>query len=272
RWTSKRASKREQYNTNSCSPQWDSEERDGNGAQNVELVVDLKHILTTLNNVVESLKALTKVVEEMRAENRDTKHRLNEGEQRIDILEKELEKEKKHNAALDSKFTALAQRLDDQENRARRNNLRILGFPEQREKGKPLQFLQEVLPKLLGLTDGTQLEVERAHHTLGPRPEAGQQPRPFIVKFLRFQDKKRIIRKVRERGTLEWEGNKILIFPDLSKELQEKRRRILDVKKTAEGKRSEIRTLLSSYPQDLSGGGKDYAFTDPKEAQTFWTR
>uniref|UniRef100_H3B4E2 L1 transposable element RRM domain-containing protein n=1 Tax=Latimeria chalumnae TaxID=7897 RepID=H3B4E2_LATCH len=188
-------------------------------------------ILTTLNNVVESLKALTNAVEEMRAENRDTKRRLNEGEQRIDILEKELEKEKKHNAALDPKITALAQRLDDQENRARRNNLRILGFPEQREKGKPIQFLQEVLPKLLGLADGTQLEVERAHRTLGTRPEAGQRPHPFIVKFLRFQDKERIIHKARERGTLEWEGNKILIFPDLSKELQEKRRRFLDVKK-----------------------------------------
>uniref|UniRef100_H3A8K8 Sema domain-containing protein n=1 Tax=Latimeria chalumnae TaxID=7897 RepID=H3A8K8_LATCH len=46
------------YNKNppptiSCSPQRDSEERDGNGAQNVEPAVDLKHILTTRNTVSE---------------------------------------------------------------------------------------------------------------------------------------------------------------------------------------------------------------------------
>uniref|UniRef100_H3API2 L1 transposable element RRM domain-containing protein n=1 Tax=Latimeria chalumnae TaxID=7897 RepID=H3API2_LATCH len=217
---------------------------------------------------VESLKALINAVEEMKAENRDFWCRLNEGEQRTDTLEKELEKKKQHTAVLDSKITVLTQKLDDQENRARRNNLRILGFPEQTEKVKPIQFLQEALPKLLGLADRMQLEVERAHCTLAPHPEAGQCPRPFIVKFLRFQEKEMIIRKARERGALEWEGNKILIFPDLSRELQEKRRRFLDVKKQL---REQGVKYGLFYPATLKIflGSKDYSFTDPKEAQAF---
>uniref|UniRef100_H3AWL7 L1 transposable element RRM domain-containing protein n=1 Tax=Latimeria chalumnae TaxID=7897 RepID=H3AWL7_LATCH len=228
-------------------------------------------ILATLNSIVESLKTLTNAIEEIKADNRDFLHRLNEVEQRTDTLEEELEKEKQHTAALDSKIAALAQRLDDQENRARRNNLRILGFPEHIEKGKPIQFLQDALPKLLGLADGTQLEMERAHRTLAPRPEAGQRPRPFIVRFLKFQEKEMIIRKAKERGALDWEGNKILIFPDLSKELQEKRKRFLDVKKQQRDHGVEYGLF---YPATLKIflEGKDYSFTNPKEAQAFWKK
>uniref|UniRef100_H3B7H5 L1 transposable element RRM domain-containing protein n=1 Tax=Latimeria chalumnae TaxID=7897 RepID=H3B7H5_LATCH len=230
-----------------------------------------KHILATLNNVVESLKALTNAVEEMRAENKDFQRRLNEVEQRTDALEEELEKEKQHTAALDSKTAALAQRLDDQENRARRNNLQILGFPEQIEKGKPIQFLQEALPKLLGLADGTQLEVERAHHTLAPHPEASQRLCPFIVTFLRFQEKEMIICKAKERGALDWEGNKILIFPDLSKELQEKRRTFLDVKKQLREQGAKYGLF---YPATLKIflEVRVYSFINPKEAQAFWKK
>uniref|UniRef100_H2ZWA1 L1 transposable element RRM domain-containing protein n=1 Tax=Latimeria chalumnae TaxID=7897 RepID=H2ZWA1_LATCH len=152
--------------------------------------------------------------------------------------------------------------------RARRNNLHILGFPEQIEQGKPIQFLQEALPKILELEDGIQLELEQAHHTLAPRPGADQRPRPFIVKFLRYQTKEMIIQKVREKGPLNWEGNKILIFPDLSKELQEKRRGFLEVKKQLRDR--EIRYGLF-YPAILkvTWERKDYSFNSPKDAQAF---
>uniref|UniRef100_H3A8S6 L1 transposable element RRM domain-containing protein n=1 Tax=Latimeria chalumnae TaxID=7897 RepID=H3A8S6_LATCH len=178
-----------------------------------------------------SINKLTNTVEELKTDNKRYWKHLIELEQRTGEIEEEQAKDKKHIAALNAKITSLAQKLDDQENRARRNNLRILGFPEQIEQGKPIQFLQEALPKILELEDGMQLEMERAHRTLAPRPGADQRPRPFIVKFLRYQTKEMIIRKVREKGTLNWEGNKILIFPDLSKELQEKRRGFLEVKK-----------------------------------------
>uniref|UniRef100_H3AFL7 L1 transposable element RRM domain-containing protein n=1 Tax=Latimeria chalumnae TaxID=7897 RepID=H3AFL7_LATCH len=211
-------------------------------------------ILTMLNKLIDS-------VNELKTDNKNFLHRLTEVEQRTGVMEEEPAKEKKQVAALDAKIMSLAQRLDDQENRARRNNLHILGFPEQIEKGKPIQFLQEVLPKTLGLDDGIQLELEQAHCSLAPRPDAGQRSRPFIVKFLRFQTKEMIIRKARERQQ----------DPHLSRELQEKRRRFTEVKKQL--REREIKYGLF-YPAILkiTWEGKDYSCNSPNEAQAFLKR
>uniref|UniRef100_H3AD16 L1 transposable element RRM domain-containing protein n=1 Tax=Latimeria chalumnae TaxID=7897 RepID=H3AD16_LATCH len=216
--------------------------------------------------MLDSLATLTNLVEELKGVNKEFLRCLNEVEQRTGSVEEELAEEKKRVAALDLRIAILVQRLDDQENRARRNNLRILGFPEQIEKGKPIQFLQEVLPKLLGLADGMQLE--RAHRSLVPRPAIGQHPRPFIVKFLRFPLKEMVIRRVRERGALVWEGNKILVFPDLSRELQEKRKKFMEVKKQLRDRGVKYGLF---YPAILKicMGGKDYSFNTPNEAQDF---
>uniref|UniRef100_H3B2I9 L1 transposable element RRM domain-containing protein n=1 Tax=Latimeria chalumnae TaxID=7897 RepID=H3B2I9_LATCH len=256
-------------NSDSSSPRWENE--NGNGVLGGGLPADVKNILAMLNKMTDSLATLTNSVEELEVVNKDFLCHLNEVEQRTGAVEDELAEEKKRVAALDSKIAILAQRLDDQENRARRNNLRILGFPEQMEKGKPIQFLQEVLPKTLGLADGMQLELERAHRSLAPRPAAGQWPRPFIVRFLRFLVKEMVIRRARERGALDWEGNKILIFPDLSRELQEKRRKFMEVKK-------HLRDIGVKYglfyPAILkvSMKGNDYSFNTPNEVQDFLKR
>uniref|UniRef100_H2ZXY0 L1 transposable element RRM domain-containing protein n=1 Tax=Latimeria chalumnae TaxID=7897 RepID=H2ZXY0_LATCH len=206
------------------------------------------------------LATLTNSVEEIKGVNKEFLRRLNEVEQRTGSVEKELTEKKQRVAALDSRITLLEQRLDDQENRARRNNLCILGFLEQIENGKPIQFLQEVLPKLLGLAEGTQLEW--AHRSLAPCPH------PFIVKFLRFPVKEMVIRKAREWGALNWEGNKILIFHDLSRELQEKRKKFVENKRQLR-ERGVKYGLFYPAILKISMGGRDYSFNTLNDAQDF---
>lgn len=63
----------------------------------------------------------------------------------------------------------LKHKLDDQENRARRQNLRLVGFPAGVEWKDPIAFLQERLPKIIGLEDGDLMEIEHAHCTLQRR-------------------------------------------------------------------------------------------------------
>uniref|UniRef100_H3AKK5 L1 transposable element RRM domain-containing protein n=1 Tax=Latimeria chalumnae TaxID=7897 RepID=H3AKK5_LATCH len=125
----------------------------------------------------------------------------------------------------------LRSRLDDQENRARRNNIRILGFPERIEKGNPARFLGEVLPVLLKLPEGTDLSIERAHCSLALMPAPGQRPHPLVVKFLCFPVKELLLKAARELGKVDWDGHNIMFFPDLSKALQDRRRLFLPVKK-----------------------------------------
>uniref|UniRef100_H3B3N5 L1 transposable element RRM domain-containing protein n=1 Tax=Latimeria chalumnae TaxID=7897 RepID=H3B3N5_LATCH len=185
---------------------------------------DIKSILDTLCRMSASLNMVTTAVAEIKESNTDFRYRMNEQEQHIAALEDRVANGEKKIDSMEMKITVLSQRLDDQKNRARRNNLCFLGFPEMAGQGKSIKFIQETLPALLQLAEGTQLEVEQ-------RPAAGQRPRPIIVRFLWFPIKEMILCKARELGPLEWEGNKILIFPDLSerrKKFNEVKRRLRD--------------------------------------------
>uniref|UniRef100_H2ZTB5 L1 transposable element RRM domain-containing protein n=1 Tax=Latimeria chalumnae TaxID=7897 RepID=H2ZTB5_LATCH len=134
-------------------------------------------------------------------------------------------------ASIETHLSDSDSRLDDQENRARRNNVRILGIPEGVEQGNPTRFLGETLPALLKLPEGTELSIEQAHRSLAPRSVPGQRPRPFIIKLLCFPVKELLLKSARELRTLDWEGHRILFFPDLSKAFQDRRRLFLSVKK-----------------------------------------
>uniref|UniRef100_H3AJH9 L1 transposable element RRM domain-containing protein n=1 Tax=Latimeria chalumnae TaxID=7897 RepID=H3AJH9_LATCH len=114
----------------------------------------------------------------------------------------------------------------DNRRKSNRNNLRVVGFPESVEQGKPIKFLLETLPGLLKLPEDVVLDIEKVHRSLAPKPAAGQRPRPFIIKFLRFQVKERLLVAARDLGMIEWQGNRIQLFPDLSRDLQQKLREL----------------------------------------------
>uniref|UniRef100_H3AN80 L1 transposable element RRM domain-containing protein n=1 Tax=Latimeria chalumnae TaxID=7897 RepID=H3AN80_LATCH len=147
---------------------------------------------------------------------------LSDSDRRLAAAEMKIE-------SLTSDVADFRNRLDDQQNRAQRNNVRILGFPEGVEQGNPTQFLGETLPALLKLPEGTELSIERAHRSLAPSPVPGQRPRPFIVKLLHFSVKELLLKSVRGH----WTGRdtESCFFPDLSKALQDHRRLFLLVKK-----------------------------------------
>uniref|UniRef100_H3AE35 L1 transposable element RRM domain-containing protein n=1 Tax=Latimeria chalumnae TaxID=7897 RepID=H3AE35_LATCH len=184
----------------------------------------------------------------------ETDNRLVAAESQISKLTREVEDQRTH--------------LDDQEKCARWNNLRILGFPEGIEQGNPSRFLEEALSLLLEFPEGTKLEIERAHCSLGLKSAAGQRPHPFIVKFLWFPMKEKILRTAWEKGMLDWEGQKILIFPDLSRDLQERRRQFLKVKQMLQDKKIKYGLY---YPATLkiTCNGDTASYTSAEAAEKF---
>lgn len=91
-------------------------------------------------------------------------------ENRITCLEKTVSSLKNENDALKLK-------VDDLEGRSRRNNIKIIGIPEQEEGGKPTEFVEALIPKLLCEDNFQSLVViDRAHRTLWPQPELGLAP------------------------------------------------------------------------------------------------
>lgn len=163
---------------------------------------------------------------------------------------------------------ALTEKTEDLEGRQRRCNARILGIKEQFEAGtRPVVSVAKLLQDVLGLD--TAPTLDRAHRSLQPVPIRGQRPRPFIVKFHYFQEKVEVLRKAALNSPLTYDGNKILIFPDLPSTVAKKRGAFKDVKALLRGCRGVRYGML--YPAKLritSPLGEDL-FTDPVAAKDY---
>lgn len=162
----------------------------------------------------------------------------------------------------------LRAKLSNLEGRSRYNNIRILGIPEGEEKGRPTEFVSNLIPKLLGDDNFAKpVVIDRAHRIQQPKPPEGSRPRMMIARVHLTQDKEKIMRLGRQRS-MEYEGNRILIFPDYSAEVMEQRRRFREVLQLLREK--EIRHSLR-FPARLhiDHEGQVKTFNDPDEAKTF---
>uniref|UniRef100_H2ZVX7 L1 transposable element RRM domain-containing protein n=1 Tax=Latimeria chalumnae TaxID=7897 RepID=H2ZVX7_LATCH len=164
---------------------------------------------------------------------------------------------------LQSRITAAVDCIDDLENQSRRNNVRILGFPEGAEAGNPIAFLISILPELLGLDPATDLDFERAHRSLGPHPPPDRRPRAFIVKFLRYTVREKILRAAREKGNVIWKDKKISFYPDLSRDLQQRWQKFAEVRRQLQTQGIRYATLKVTL------NGVTSAYSSPEEALGF---
>ncbi|XP_053555688.1 DNA mismatch repair protein Msh3 [Bombina bombina] len=125
------------------------------------------------------------------------------------------------------KSELLQDRIDDLENRSRRNNLRIVGIPESVKGKNLLEFVALTFPKLLGIhPDILPIDVERAHR-IGPERGLEQnnpRPRQVIFRCLNYQEKLKILRAYRARKEVLHEGSKLLLFQDFSMEVTKQRK------------------------------------------------
>nr|XP_014339619.1 PREDICTED: uncharacterized protein LOC106702021 [Latimeria chalumnae] len=220
---------------------------------------DLEKVMDKLQGIYRSLETLTTAIKELKDTNAGFLTRIMSVEQRVSDVEDTHNATTTQVADLQKKISLLQVCLDDQENRARRNNLHIIGFPEGAKQGKPAQFLQNILPTLLNIKVESPIEIERAHCSLASRPPEGKWLRPLIVKFLRFPVKEKLLSAARSLGKLEWQGHLIQIYLVLSKDLQDKQRLFQLVKKTLRdlNVRAETGAAVGPGPDGRWGGGNE---------------
>lgn len=165
-------------------------------------------------------------------------------------------------------MTSLKDKLDDQENRARRQNLRLVGFPEGVEGNDPSTFIQNWLPKIVGLEEDHQIEIERAHRTLQRRPGEGGLLRAIVIRLLRFSDTVKILDAARRKGSLLYGNSKIMIFRDMSTTLYKKRKAFAPLKKNLHAKKISFRLLHpTNLSLDLPEGRR--TFSCPQSAENY---
>lgn len=166
----------------------------------------------------------------------------------------------------DAAMEELRGELDDMENRARRNNLCLVGFPEGVEGSDGVKFLEEWLPKILKVD--AFFEIERCHRTLQPRSAEQGNPRALVIRLLRSSDTEKILAAARQQTKLEYGNSTIMIFRDVSTARYQRRKAFIDLKKLL---RTNDTTYSLLYPAtlriELPGGRR--SFTSPKSAETY---
>ncbi|KAJ1128379.1 hypothetical protein NDU88_006758 [Pleurodeles waltl] len=109
----------------------------------------------------------------------------------------------------DQELLFLYSKMMDLEDRSQRDNVRLLGFPENNE-GEDIQaFLRETLPKLTGITFDPPLKFQRVHR-LGPRrPETAIRPQPIIACLLHHAQARQLIQRARTQRSCQMDGQVI---------------------------------------------------------------
>lgn len=152
--------------------------------------------------------------------------------------------------------------------RVRRNNLRILGLPESTAITKMETYIEHLLKELFGPSLSSFMLVERAHRSLAPKPVPSRPPRPIIARLLNYGDRDAILREAGRLGSVTFQGNTLMFFPDYTPTVQAARREFAPAKKLLAA--SSIQYAMM-YPAKLKIVHKDrpHYFTDAKSAPKF---
>lgn len=166
-------------------------------------------------------------------------------------------------ADTENKLAILSNRMDDQEARSCRDNIRIFGVKEGIEGSNALHFFETWLPKILHLdTKKGRIRLDRCHRGLG-RPKPGV-PRVVIMKLHYPADKMKIL-ALGAKQKLEYVGARISIRQDIPQNILQQRRRFNKVCQKLISKNIRFRM---QYPAVLCFiyNNKDFSFDTAEEA------
>ncbi|CAH2325024.1 Hypothetical predicted protein [Pelobates cultripes] len=112
----------------------------------------------------------------------------------------------------------LQRKIEDLDNRGRRNNLRIRGLPEapDGESENVTLTLTSLFNKLLNRPHDTSINFDRAHRAVRPKALPNEKPRDVICRLHHYPLKETILQKAKQLREIIHTDHKILIFQDLA--------------------------------------------------------
>ncbi|KAJ8332654.1 hypothetical protein SKAU_G00424430 [Synaphobranchus kaupii] len=156
---------------------------------------------------------------------------------------------------------ALQDKLTDLEGRSRRNNIRIYGVPESAEGTSMHHYVEDLikteLGDSLGLQQGKELGIERAHRALAPKPPAGATPRSVVVRFLRFTTKENVLHAAWKKN-VHVQGKRVYFDHDYAEEVQRKRKEYTPIKKVLKENKIRFQTPLTRMRVHFDSGTVTY--------------
>ena len=169
---------------------------------------DFKNLETRIDNMV--IKRLD-----------DFAGKLNEHDEKLKAVEFDMKEITDKAECRDKTIEALEIKIDELENRSRRNNLVFYGVPEpaRAEREDCLKTMQELLVDFVGLEIDVTVDIDRCHRTpTYRRNEESSKPRMIHVAFPSFVTREKVCKEsVQKFKSCEFKGRKIFVADDLSR-------------------------------------------------------
>lgn len=191
---------------------------------------DIMDAITKLNGSFDTkFEVLTSTLSEMKEALTNIGTRVAATEEAVKVHETRIESLEKLCTLLEAECEKLKEKTCDLESRSRRQNIRIVGVREGAEKGKPTEFVTNLLTQVLDAGNFDRpIQIDRAHRSLQP-PRDGRS-RAFIIRLHHYQVKEHILRLARS-NKLQYEGKEIHIFPDLAADVLKQRQKFDAIRK-----------------------------------------
>lgn len=204
---------------------------------------DMKHEFEELKGEVKKTmkEDLKQFKEEILLELQSHKDDVTEAQTRIADLETAYLEMKDTVVNLVKENSRIREKMVDLESRSRRNNMRIYGVPEGKEGKSVPDFVSQLIKTHINLPEGVQLQIQRAHRALNPKPPATAAPRSIVVAFLQSRVKELVLQQA-WRQKVQFEGKRIFFDNDYASEIMEKRKAYAPIKATLKTKNIRFQT------------------------------
>lgn len=213
---------------------------------------------------------------EISAVNENMSHlltRVEEVETTVDKQGEEIRNLRQQIEVLQKEQRYIRYKMEDQENRSRRKNLRIRGLPEAHGEKENLQEkMEEIFKDLKSPCNiSGNLNLDRVHRIRKPAEIRGDTPRDVIVRFHSFRDKEQISMNLRRNPQVKYGETNLHIFQDLAAETLSRRRILKPL--LAALKANEVQYSWG-FPANLTGrkDGRKAVLRFPEETQNFCDR
>ncbi|XP_023811849.1 uncharacterized protein LOC111947549 [Oryzias latipes] len=157
-------------------------QHEGQRTEISDLLAEITKVGATLNVVASDVSLIKSDTTELKNAVSAIQLRLTGAENRISDMEDQVANVAKDKKLLAKKLDLLWARADDQENRHRQKNIRLVGLKEGMEgNGALCDYIRKLISDGLGL-DGVEYEIESCYRSPGPRPGPNQPPRIILVR------------------------------------------------------------------------------------------
>ncbi|KAJ1130658.1 hypothetical protein NDU88_009009 [Pleurodeles waltl] len=181
----------------------------------------MERILQEITAVSRRIEGMDASISSLTLETKSIRTNIAGFHSRVMGLESRVETLETHMSTIqdrDQDLSYLRSKVTDLEDRSRRDNIRLLGIPENEEGTDVQTFLSSTIPKLTSLAFEPPLEFQRAHRVGPKRQDGALRPWPIIACLLRHFQTRQILQAAPTHGPFRMDKLEVRITADYSKD------------------------------------------------------